>query len=192
MYQLKITINDIAPSIWRLIEVPESFSLNKLHHIIQLSFGWTNSHLYRFGDWKNKIGDPILWDDGETIWDKKVKIKDVLRNPGDTLKYEYDMGDSWKHKVILKKIEKVGSTVARCIDGKRAAPPEDCGGVGGYLELIHHLRHPEQDGYLELLEWLGDDYDPEEFNLVSVNEELRRLTGYIRLFEKENDLNYEG
>ena len=60
------------------------------------------------------------------------------------------------------------------------------------MELIHHLRHPEQDGYLELLEWLGDDYDPEEFNLVSVNEELRRLTGYIRLFEKENDLNYEG
>jgi hypothetical protein len=68
--------------------VPESFSLNKLHHIMQLSFGWTNSHLYRLSGWNNKIGDPILWGDNETIWGKKVKIKEVLRMPGDILMYE--------------------------------------------------------------------------------------------------------
>jgi hypothetical protein len=110
MYKLKITIDGIDPPIWRLIAVPETFSLNKLHHIIQISFGWTNSHLYMFGEYENKIGDPTLWDDGETgtLWDKKVNIKDVLQKEGDRLKYEYDMGDGWKHTIVLQKIEEGG------------------------------------------------------------------------------------
>jgi hypothetical protein len=190
MYQLKITIDRITPPIWRLIRVPETFSLNKLHHIIQLSFGWTNSHLYMFGDDENRIGDPILWEDSETgtLWDKKIKIKDVLQNAGDVLKYEYDMGDGWKHTVVLEKIEDGGSKTARCLDGARAAPPEDCGGIDGYNELIHHRCHPEKDGYIGLLEWLGDDYDSELFDLKKVNRELKGLAKYIKEFDKENDL----
>lgn len=88
MYQLKITIDKITPPIWRTVLVPETFSLNELHHIIQISFGWTNSHLYMFGEYENKIGDPILWEDSETpvLWDKKVKIMDVLQKKGDKLK----------------------------------------------------------------------------------------------------------
>jgi len=72
MYQLRVTIDRITPPIWRLIAIPETFSLNKLHHIIQIAFGWTNSHLYMFGDDENRIGDPILWEDSEspTLWDK--------------------------------------------------------------------------------------------------------------------------
>jgi hypothetical protein len=110
MYQLKVTIDEITPPIWRTVQVPESYSLNKLHHIIQLSLGWTNSHLYMFGDYENKIGDPILWEDSDTptLWDKKVKIKDVLQKVGDELKYEYDMGDGWMHTVVLDKIEEGG------------------------------------------------------------------------------------
>jgi hypothetical protein len=125
MYQLKITIDDITPPIWRIISVPETFSLNKLHHIIQISFGWTNSHLYMFGEYEHKIGDPILWDDGETetLWDKKIKIRDVLQKIGDKLKYEYDMGDGWEHTVVLEKIEDRGSKTGKCLDGARNAPP---------------------------------------------------------------------
>ncbi len=190
MYQLKITIDGIAPPIWRTIRVPETFSLNKLHHIIQLSFGWTNSHLYMFGEYENKIGDPILWEDDEypTLWDKKVKIKDVLQNVGDELKYEYDMGDGWEHMVVLERIEDGGSKIARCLDGARAAPPEDCGGIDGYQELIHHRCHPEKDGYIELIEWLGDEYDPELFDLKVVNKELKGLTKYIKEFDEGNGL----
>ncbi len=188
MYQLKITIDKITPPIWRTITVPKTFSLNKLHHIIQIAFGWWNYHLYQFGEWEHKIGDPILWDDGETTWDKKVKIKDVLKAVGDKLPYEYDMGDGWKHTVVLEKIEVGGLKGARCLDGARAAPPEDCGGIHGYQELIHHLHHPEKDGYIELLEWLEDNYDSERFDIEDVNTELRGLAKYIREFDKENEL----
>ena len=133
MYQLKISIDGITPPIWRIVLLPETFSLTKLHHIIQISFGWTNSHLYMFGEYENKIGDPILWADSETetLWDKKVKIKDVLQKVGDRLNYEYDMGDGWKHTIILEKIEDRGSKTVKCLDGARAAPPEDCGGIHG-------------------------------------------------------------
>ena len=190
MYQLKITIDDITPPIWRLISVPETFSLNKLHHIIQISFGWTNSHLYMFGEYENKIGDPILWDDGETetLWDKKIKIRDVLQKIGDKLKYEYDMGDGWEHTVVLEKIEDRGSKTGKCLDGARNAPPEDCGGIDGYNELIHHRCHPEKDGYIELLEWLGDEYDPELIDLKKVNKELKGLVKYIQEFDEGNGL----
>ena len=188
MYHIRITIDKIAPPIWRLIAIPETFSLNKLHHIIQIAFGWTNSHLYCFNQDDVPTTDPLLWGDGTTLWDKKVKIKDVLKKEGDKLPYEYDMGDSWKHSVVLEKIEIGGLKAPRCLDGARCAPPEDCGGIRGYEELIQHLRHPEKDGYLELLEWLDDDYDPELLDLKSVNRELRGLAKYIREFEEENGL----
>jgi len=188
MYYLKITIDGINPPIWRKIQVQETFSLNKLHHIIQIAFGWWNYHLYMFGKYEQRIGDPTLWADGETVWDKKVKIKDVLQKEGDKFPYEYDMGDSWKHTIVLEKITVDKSRVVRCIDGCRAAPPEDCGGIGGYQELIHHRYHPEKDGYIELLEWLDDDYDPEKFDLKEVNKSLRGLAKYIKTFDEENDL----
>ena len=188
MYQLKISIEGITPLIWRTILVPETFTLNQLHHIIQISFSWTNSHLYMFGEYENKIGDPILWDDGETVSDREVKIENVLQAVGDKLKYEYDMGDGWKHTVILEKIEGIQRKFSKCLDGERSAPPEDCGGKSGYHELIHHRLHPEKDGYLELLEWLDEDYDPELFDLKKVNKELKGLTKYINEFDEGNDL----
>lgn len=191
MYQLKVTIDGITPPIWRTIQVPESYSLNQLHHIIQIAMGWTNSHLYMFGDYENKIGDPILWEDGETptLWDKRVKISEVLQNVGDELKYEYDMGDWWKHTIVLEKIEDGDSKTVKCIAGERAAPPEDCGGVHGYQELIHHRFFPEKDGFIELLEWLGDEYDPEHVDLKAVNRELKGLAKYVREFDEGNGLN---
>lgn len=190
MYQLKISIDTITPPIWRVIQIPGSYSLNKLHHIIQITFGWTNSHLYMFGDYEHKIGDPILWEDSETetLWDKKVKLKDVLHEVGDILKYEYDMGDGWEHTIILEKIDAGLPKTPKCIDGRRAAPPEDCGGVHGYQELIHHLLYPEKDGYIELLEWLGDDYDPELLDFKAVNKELQGLVKYIKEFDEGNGL----
>jgi hypothetical protein len=190
MYKLRITIDGIDPPVWRQIAVPETFSLNKLHHIIQIAFGWTNSHLYMFGEYEHKIGDPILWGDSETetLWDKKVKIKDVLKKEGDRLKYEYDMGDGWMHTIALQKIAEAETKIAQCLDGARDAPPEDCGGIHGYKQLINHLHHPEQDGYIELLEWLGDDYDPDHFDLKSVNKELKSLEKFIKWFDKKNGL----
>jgi hypothetical protein len=188
MYQLKITIDGIIPPIWRTIHVPESFTLNKLHHIIQITFGWENSHLYCFRHSEIPITDPVLWGGGTTFWDKKVRLKDVLLQVGDTLLYEYYMGDSWKHSIALDKIESSESKIVKCLAGSRSAPPEDCGGVHAYQNMIHHLCHPEIDGYLELLEWLGDDFNSEQFDMKLVNKNLRKLASYIREFEEENGL----
>ena len=190
MYHLKITIDGITPPIWRLIGIPETYTLNKLHHIIQIAFGWTNSHLYCFLQDDVPITDPLLWGGGTTLWDKKVKIMDVLKAVGDVMPYEYDLGDSWRHTVVLQKIEVGGLNAPRCIDGGRNAPPEDCGGIHGYQQLIQHRYHPERDGYIDLLEWLGDEYDPEHFDLVDVNKRLKGLAKYIREFEEGNGLKY--
>ena len=112
----------------------------------------------------------------------------MLRKEGDSILYEYDQGDSWKHLIVLEKADDEKIKKPLCIDGKRAGPPEDCGGVGGYIEMIHHLHHPEKDGYLELLEWLGDEYDPEAFDLTAVNRNLKSLNYFIRVFDEENGL----
>lgn len=122
------------------------------------------------------------------MWDKKVLIKDVLVKVGDKLPYEYDLGDSWKHIIVLEKIESSLSKAVKCLAGSRSAPPKDCGGVHGYQNMIHHLCHPEIDGYFELLEWLDDDFDLEYFDLELVNKDLRKLASYIREFEEENGL----
>ena len=190
MYHLRITIEGITPPIWRLIQVSENYSFYKLHHIIQKTFGWTNSHIWCFlqeGD-DVPITNPWLWGGGTTRWDKTIKLKTLLRKEGDSILYEYDQGDSWKHLIVLEKADDEKIKKPLCIDGKRAGPPEDCGGVGGYIEMIHHLHHPEKDGYLELLEWLGDEYDPEAFDLTAVNRNLKSLNYFIRVFDEENGL----
>ena len=104
MYQLKITLNGITPHIWRRLLVSENITLYKLHHIIQESFGWTNSHLYFFGKIEFKIGDIQLWDDKETTPDNLVKIRDVLVPENPILIYTYDMGDDWVHTIELEQV----------------------------------------------------------------------------------------
>ena len=190
MYQLRISIEGITPPIWRTVQVSENYSLYKLHHIIQKIFGWKNSHIWCFraeGE-DSPITNPWLWGGGTTRWDKTVKLKTILKKEGDSILYEYDMGDSWKHTIVLEKASDEKIKKSACTDGKRAGPPEDCGGIGGYNEMVHHLLHPEKEGYLELLEWLDEDYDPEAFDIADVNRNLRSLNFFIRVFDEENGL----
>ena len=190
MYQLRISIEGITPPIWRTVQVSENYSLYKLHHITQKIFGWKNSHIWCFraeGE-DSPITNPWLWGGGTTRWDKTVKLKTFLKKDGDNMLYEYDMGDSWQHTGVLEKTSDEKIKKPLCIDGKRAGPPEDCGGIGGYNEMIQHLLHPEKDGYMELLEWLEEDYDPETFDIADVNRNLRSLNFFIRVFDEENGL----
>lgn len=184
MYQLKITLNEITPEIWRRILVSENIPLYRLHNIIQICMGWTNSHLYYLGEDPHKIGDVHLWNDGETQPDSVIKVKDVLKKEGDTLNYVYDIGDWWQHTILLEKIHPSMKTQRKCIGGERRCPPEDCGGRRGYASLLHHLRHPEIDGYLETLEWVGDDFDPEFIDIPMINTHLALLSEFIREYEE--------
>lgn len=168
-YQFKITLEDIKPAIWRRIQVPENYTFWDLHVAIQDSMGWLDCHLHHFelGE-RDFFGIPD--DDGYCKPDWKKRISSYFFEPKQKCLYEYDFGDSWRHKVTLEKILPLEPDFKypRCIAGKRACPPEDCGGVWGYEDLLEILKDPDHDEHEERMEWIGDDFDPENFNLDSV------------------------
>jgi len=181
--QLKVTLLDIQPAIWRRLLVPAAIKLPKLHTVLQLAFGWTNSHLHSFrleddtyeaiypDDWGQDISGP-----GQRHDEKKFRLCDLLHAPGDWLIYEYDFGDSWQHEVVVEKILPTAETrSASCHAGARAGPPEDCGGVPGYENLIEAMANPKHPEREELLEWLGEPFNPEAFSIPNVNRTLKRL-----------------
>jgi len=170
-YQIKVTLADSKPPIWRRLLVPSTITLAKLHDILQIAMDWTNSHLHQFIAKNQSYGvpDPEFSDDMKN--EARVKLSEVLKKEKDAMVYEYDFGDSWYHKIILEKVLPYDPNVSlpRCTAGKRACPPEDCGGVWGYagfLEAISDPKHPEHE---EMLEWVGGEFDPEHFDIAEVN-----------------------
>jgi hypothetical protein len=101
----------------------------------------------------------------------------VLVRQKDNMVYEYDFGDWWTHKIILEKIVDPadGLTIPRCVAGARACPPEDCGGIWGYAELLKALRDPTDAGHERMIDWVGEDFDPEDFSMAEINERLEAL-----------------
>lgn len=173
--QLKISLKGITPPIWRRVLVEDSIKFNKLHTIIQGAMGWGNYHLYEFDASGLRISEPSE-DDYEKIVDsKKIKLSELLKTEKQKIKYTYDFGDDWEHLIVLEKIlEKEGSKkYPACIDGKRACPPEDCGGVWGYEELLEIRKDKKHPEYKEkIVDWLGEDFDPEYFDIKETDESL--------------------
>ena len=179
--QLKVTLLDLRPAIWRRLVVPAAIKLPKLHAVLQIAFSWTNSHLhaFRLGEDSYEAYYPETWEDpfgdGERYDESKFRLCDLLHAKGDRLIYEYDFGDSWQHEVRVEKVLPAERPApAACVAGARAAPPEDCGSLPGYQELVkamHNPQHPERE---RLLEWLGEPFDPEAFDLASINTELQQ------------------
>lgn len=175
VYQLKVTLTDSRPPIWRRIQVPSDITLGKLHRILQAAMGWTDSHLHRF-DVKGVsygLADPEL----DFRSERSAKLNEVAPTEGFKFRYEYDFGDSWMHNIVVEKILPADpdQRYPVCIKGKRACPPEDCGGVWGYAELEETLKDPSHPEHEEMMEWLDGDFDPEAFDLEQVNQELRRV-----------------
>src|ERR1019366_3090279 len=138
IYRLKITLIGIEPPIWRVIQVPSSFKLCCLHSALQVVMGWTDSHLHQFERDGNNWGIVQLYEDenDDVVDDGSVKLSDVLHAEGDSMIYQYDFGDNWRHEVVLEKIIPVNDVVKIpiCFGGARRCPPEDVGGVSGYQE----------------------------------------------------------
>ncbi|MDD2659812.1 MAG: plasmid pRiA4b ORF-3 family protein [Methylococcales bacterium] len=174
IYQIKISLIGAKPPIWRTVLVPSDLGLGAFHDVIQVAMGWTDSHLHQFFDNEKSYGIPDDDFELETEDEADYKLFQLLQKEKDTLTYEYDFGDSWEHKILLEKILPFDThtLLPVCIKGKRACPPEDCGGIWGYeelLEIISDTEHPEHEG---MLEWLGEDFDPDEFDLEEINEDL--------------------
>lgn len=180
VYQLKITLNYISPPIWRSFQVRSDVKLTKLHEIIQIVMGWENCHLYTF-----HVGG-IAYTDSASVEDdlygmgyrdgSKVKLSDVLSDHGGKILYRYDFGDDWEHIVELEKTfdPETGERYPVCIDGARACPHEDSGGVPGYEELLRVMADPKDEEYEEMKAWVGPHFDPEKFNPDIVNIGLPR------------------
>jgi hypothetical protein len=174
VYQLKITLRGIRPPIWRRVLVPGKFNLNKLHDVIQIAMGWTDSHLHQFIINGEPYGVPDA-DDWEPVRDeRRYSLIKIAPQEKSKFSYEYDFGDSWQHIILVEKIlaPEAGVKYPVCIKGKRACPPEDVGGIWGYEEFLEAIRDPKHEEYDSYLEWLGEEFDPERCDLEEINEEL--------------------
>jgi len=174
VYQFKIVLKDISPTIWRRILVPDTYTFWDLHVAIQDAMGWQDYHLHVFRIRRKnthsitEIGIPNedrFEDEPEIIVGWDVPISNYFFDIGTTFEYEYDFGDSWEHEIIHEGIliKEKGVKYPLCIGGARACPPEDCGGVPGYYRMLEIISNPNDGEYENMMTWLGNDYDPEQF-----------------------------
>ena len=183
-FQFKIQIQGIEkPSVWRQVLVPAHITFDQFHQIIQTVFGWEDYHLYQFSKsgWGSKpiYKIPDEYDNDETTQDSRTTfLSEVFTAAKQTFAYIYDFGDNWKHHITLEKIAEMETAVPVCLAGTGACPPEDCGGIPGYYNLIEILSNPKGPEYKEMKNWLGlkkneQWEDVNAFDITAVNEELK-------------------
>jgi hypothetical protein len=177
VYQLKISLKGARPPIWRRVQVAGDITLGQLHQIIQASMGWYDSHLHLFQVGRMEYGQPAPEDDFDIDDEDSITLNQVTRREKFKFAYTYDFGDSWDHEILVEKILPADPETRYpvCIKGKRACPPEDCGGVWGYAEFLEAIQDPEHSEHDSMLEWVGDDFDPEYFDLEEVNQALSQI-----------------
>lgn len=182
IYRFRVSLREIEPEIWRVIEVPETYTFWDLHVAIQDAMGWLDCHLHEFVPGAPskpsafRIGIPEGPEDREYVAGWTVPIKQFFAAPGSSARYDYDFGDGWSHEVRLEAIEprQKGTGYPRCTAGERACPPEDCGGPAGYQRLLEALADPRDEEQEDLIDWLkgcSNDYypyDPEAFDPTAV------------------------
>ena len=179
VYQIKIGLRGTRPPIWRRLEVPGDISLAGLHHVIQVAFGWDDSHLHVFTTPYGDFG--VANAELGRLADARVTLEQVAPDARSKISYTYDFGDDWEHDIVVEQILDLSATVSypRCTGGRRAAPPDDCGGVWGYAELVEILGDPAHEEHDERLEWLGldnaADFDPGRFDAGAVTATLSRM-----------------
>jgi hypothetical protein len=176
-YQLKVTLKGSKPPIWRRIQVTSDTTLVKLHRILQCVMGWEGYHLYQFVIGGIAYGDPGLLGELEAEDARPVTLETIVRGEQFKFLYEYDFGDSWEHELRIEKTLPLeeGKRYPVCLTGKRACPPEDCGGIWGYASFLEAIQDPTHPEHEEMVEWVGREFDPDAFDLAGVSTELQRL-----------------
>jgi|SRR5262245_2623570 len=176
VFGLRIALLNHRPEIWRRILVPGSLRLNRLHLVCQEVMGWTNSHLHQF-----RIGDAMYgmhFDDWpeEELNEAEFKLASVA-HAGERFHYDYDFGDAWEHELLVERADTIRPVLkfAVCLDGANACPPEDCGGTGGYADLLDVLANPDRKEREQARGTPGEDFNPEAFDLAATNAALQRL-----------------
>lgn len=179
VYQLKVTLDSVEPPVWRRLLVPGDFTLCEIHEVVQVAMGWTNSHLHQFvrGETFYGIPDDEFESPHPARDERDFTIAQLLPKKGRKIVYEYDMGDSWEHLIVVEEIHapKGWQPNPKCLAGARRCPPEDVGGPPGYQDFLEVIKDPKHPEHEEKLEWIDGNFDPEVFSVDEVNKEFEKL-----------------
>jgi hypothetical protein len=177
VHELRVTLLDVSPTVWREVRVPSALPLSTVHAVLQIALGWEDRHLHewRVGDVIYGLSDEDSW--GEDLADESSALLAEVAPADSVLRYDYDFGDGWEHLVEVLAVVPYDADVppVACLGGARACPPEDCGGPSGYEHVLDALRDPDDAEHDEVVEWLGDHFDPAEWDRTSTNNRLEEL-----------------
>ncbi len=178
IYRVHVSLREIQPLIWRCIELSPTTALNQFHRILQVAMGWGNYHLHEYIVDGRRYGtpDPNYDGPGEVIRESGVRLATVLPHEGAEILYIYDFGDYWQHDIRLEGIfpAEPSTRYPRIVGGARSCPPEDCGGSGGYADLLEILLDPGHEEFEHMREWVGPRFNAEVFSIDAANGELQR------------------
>jgi hypothetical protein len=181
IYQLKVTLRDTRPPIGRRRLAPAGLTLDTLHDVLQLAMGWDGSHLHEFRIGQKRFGksdpnDRLMGLDPISN-ERTPHLYRVLGKVGAKALYTYDFGDGGEHAIVVEKVlpPDPAGHYPICVDGKLQGPPEDCGGVPGYYNLLEALRDPDHEEHEDQLGWVGGEFNPEAFSVDEINQRLAPL-----------------
>jgi hypothetical protein len=173
IYQLKVTLKEVEPAVWRRLEVPAEIKLSRLHVALQLAMGWQNYHLHEFRIGEAVYGEPSpeFDDERRVMDDRRVALSRAVASVGTPLTYLYDFGDGWTHEIVVEDVHPAVPRIRypRITDGARACPPEDVGGPWSYTEFLEAIGDPRHEQHEEMVEWIGFAFDPAYFDVDATN-----------------------
>ena len=157
IYRLRVTLRDVDPAVWRLIEVRGDTTLPSLHRILQLAMGWENRHLHLFKVGSVLYGAPDPDFDLEITNEKGVLLSEIAFAGKQRFTYEYDLGDDWAHDIVVEAVEPPDAELGypRFLDGQNACPPEDVGGPLGYEAFLESFNDSMHENHREMVRWIG-------------------------------------
>jgi hypothetical protein len=177
VHRLKVTLRQVKPPVWRRIEVDSNIKLSELSGVLEASMGWLGGHLHAFE------ADGVRYEipDGDSFGvrrprdERTARLGEVLPAVTSKMRWDYDFGDGWKHDVVVESIEptKRDATYPTCLAGRCACPPDDCGGPGGYSDLLAAIGDPTHEEHAELTDWLPPGFDADEFDIAEATEMMR-------------------
>ncbi len=176
IYQLRVTLSDVTPPVWRRFALPGGFTLDRLHRVIQHAMGWQDYHLHSFEIDGEQYGDPDP--DGELDLRDELDVRlDSVAGKDGKFTYIYDFGDWWEHEVVVEAVypAEPDERYPLCLAGARACPPEDVGGAYGYASFLAALADPDHREHDSMTEWIGRPFDPEAFDRDRATTLLRRM-----------------
>ena len=187
VHQLRVTLRDVTPPVWRRVVVSGRHAAVRAVRCARSCDGMAGRPPARFdaGGTIYELPDPE--GDGPsrrvTVDERTVTIADVVGVVGAEMRWDYDFGDGWEHDIVVDAVEPADPDVEYpiCVDGRRACPPDDCGGPGGYERLLATLADPRHDDHAELSEWVPEGFDPEFFDPAEATEAMhapRPLAGW--------------